>query len=1083
MKEKKRKWLTPLIAALMLLLNIGMMSVFAEENAGDEPVSETAWQDKSFEAYAERMAGMELQKTDNTVQFYNTFVDQKKLTEETTIDSLFDSSQEGYSSEFLLSLNPVQLTESAPVFQGADGDYYAVSAVYQMNEGLDPKDSQPATSFYNYLAEAFTDIQYVGKGVFRIPAERYRYCYGGHYYTDGPEGNIVEVVFGLRIQSLYGYDPETTPVTKEISVTVSEDGEKRSVPGILNMGTGTIEVMLLPDESEKRIEDLSLEAVVNRGESMASVLSVSDDGKTAVFAAGDSHAVGTFDVAVSSKGKASTGLITAPVILTKRAAEKNAVAIRSATTSVVNNITYMDLPEGCVPANLAVGDKFIFQKKNVYVAAVENANDGGNYSGRTGTFNGTNPGTSLHIGSNNIPTHDAQWFCYYNNLSTWSGISGWFKQNSSGYSALNDPTKPDTNTAVENSMRQMTTANMRTRAANNGTSVNLGGEHIFGYVSEKLGSTKDTTGAKTLDLDQNQLIFGCMHAWAYEGSTTPTAVGQAIAAFAGSSEIAQDQYCGNYYPNIALQCTSVTQDGNYTNATFKCCTSILGVGGIYDSNRNNYQCAFSTLYIRFPNATGEITVRKVWDDENNAYSSRPNSVTMTLWSDQDKSGTFKSTGKTVTLTSSDNWAPKKFTDLQVYCTGSSTVKVKYYVVESAVSSYHISYSVNGTTYTTTARPASVNTDGTLYVKNTMRDVPETPYGITTVSKTVKVNGETVTSGDEFLFRIDILYRPETTDGLKKTVIQDYSHFAAIRYYKTGATKPTLAAFTSESIKDSIAFDNTKPVSLYCILKGGDGVSFKIYDKGAKVDITELSASDPDLIAVAKYLGKEGDFSDKYIASLESIISPLQQNADGSFNWGVPAINDRQQNTKALTNLTSSYTVDSDRRSYEFINEMTYDLTVRKTVKGSMASRADSFKITIRLTDAEGNAVNETFNTVNTWLNGNGEAVSEDSTLKFTNGRATVTLRDGSSVTVKGIPSGYKYTITEQDYSTRGYKTTYKNKSGTLTRDREALVTNERGGIVPTGADIHALPILGSMLTSVLLIAGVYLSGRKRRRSS
>ena len=1076
MREKKaiKKWLTPLFAVLMLLLNIGTLSVAAEE-------APEAWGYQSYEAYAEKMAGMELYKTDSTVQFYNTFVDRNKLNEETTIDSLFDSSQEGYSSELLLSLNPVQLTESAPVFKGADGDYYVVSTVYEMNDGLDPRDSQPATSFYNYLAEAFTDIKYVGKGVFRIPAERYQFCFTGHYYTDGPEGNIIEVIFGLRIQSLYGYDSETTPATREIPVSLSVNGEEKTVSGILNMGTGTIELRVFSEEEEKDLHDYSIEAVVNRGESTASILSISEDGKTVLFSAGDSHAIGAFDVAVSSSGTASTGLITEPVIVMKRAVVKGAAEIKAASTSVVNNITYMDLPEGCVPANLAVGDKFIYQKKNIYVAAVENATDGGNYNGRTGTFNGTNPGTSLHIGSNNIPTHNAQWFCYYNNLSTWTGISNWFKQDSSGYSALNDPTKPDTNTAVENSMRQMTTANMRTRAANNGTSVNLGGEHIFGYVSEKLGSTKDTTGKKTLNLDQNQLIFGCMHAWAYEGSTTPTAVGQAIATFAGSSEIAQDQYCGNYYPNIALQCTSVTKDGNYTNATFKCCTSILGVGGIYDSNRNNYQCAFSTLYVRFPNANGEIMVRKVWDDENNAYSSRPNSVTLTLWSDQEKSGTFKSTGKTVTLTSSDNWATKKFTDLQVYCTGSSTTKVKYYVVESSVASYKISYSVNGTTYTTTASGATVNTGGSLYVKNTMRDVPETPYGITTVSKTVKVNGKTVQNDDEFLFRIDILYRPETTDGLKKTVIQDYSHFVAIRYFKTGATKSTLAAFTSDSIKDSIAFDNTKKVSLYCILKGGDSVSFKIYDEGAQVDITELNASDSDLIAVAKYLKKEGDFSDRYIASLYSIISPLQQNSDGSFNWGVPAINDEQKNNKVLTNLTSSYSVDSSRRTYDFTNEMTYDLTVRKSVTGSMGSKADMFKITIRLTDADGNAVNETFNSINAWLDANGEAVSEEGTIKFTNGRATVTLRDGSSVTVKGIPSGYKYTVTEQDYRSKGYQTTYQNKSGTLTGDRAATVTNDRGGIVPTGIWTGSLPILGMILLGIGLLAGIYLIGKGRRR--
>jgi TolB-like protein len=1076
----KKKWLLPLFALLMLLINIGTVGVFAAEEDSGERLSDVVWNDVSYDAYAERMAGMKLYKTDNTVQFYNTFIDESRLTESTTIDSLFDSSQEGYSTELLMSLNPVQLTESAPVYKGEDGAFYVVSSIYEMNEGLDPRDSQPATSFYNYLAEAFTDVKYVGKGVFRIPAERYEYCFNGHYYTDGPEGNLIEVVFGLRIQSLYGYDPETMPATKKILVTVTEDGNKRTVPGTMNMGTGTIEVRLLSPESEKTVGDYSIEAVVNLGESAASVMSVSEDGQAAVFTAGDSHAIGAFDVALSSSGSASTGLITPPVILTNRAMLKGATKLAASSTSVVNNITYMDLPAGCVPANLAVGDKFIYQKKNVYIAAVQNASDPGNYNGRTGTYNGTNPGTNLHIGTNNIPTHDAQWFCYYNNLSNWSAISNWFKQNSSGYSALNDPTKPDTNTAIANSMRQMTTANMNARAQNNGTTSNLGGARIFGYVSEKLGSQKDTTGTKTLNLNQNQLIFGCMHAWAYEGSTTPTAVGQALATFAGTSEIAHDQYCGNYYPNLALQCTSVTKDGNYTNATFKCCTSILGVGGMYDSNRNNYQCAFATLYVRFPNPTGEITVKKVWDDEDNEYYTRPNSVTMTLWSDAD--GTFKSTGKTVTLTSSDNWAAKKFTGLQIYRNGSSTTKVKYYVVETGATGYQISYSVNNTTYNRTASSVTVNDGGTLYVKNTFRDIPDTPYGVTTVSKIVRSNGEIVPSDDEFLFRIDIQYRAETTDGLKRTDIADYSHFVAIRYYKTGQTNSTLAAFTSESIKNSIVFDNSKKVSLYCVLKHGESVEFRIYDKGSKVDITELSASDSDLISVARFLNKTDDFSDRYIASMSSIISKLQRNADGTFTWLVPALNGSKANDKVLMNLTASFTVDADRRSYDFVNDSTYELTVRKVISGSMASRADRFRIRIQLTDSSDNPVNGTFNSVTTWETENGGTESEEGTVTSTNGVITITLRAGSSVTVKGIPAGVKYKVTEDDYSTQGYKTTYQKRSGTITKDTTATVVNERESIVPTGVDIGAMPLLAILFTGLVLMSAVLFLDRRKRRT-
>lgn len=1179
-----------LLMVLMLVPFTGASCVFAQE---DDFIPDLRWNYASYEEYAEAMTGMKLDKTDNKVQLYNTFVDQAKLSGETTIDTLFDSAQEGYSSEMLLTLNPVQLTEEAPVFKGEDGNYYVVSAVYEMNNGLIPKDYQPATSFYNYLAEAFTDVEYVGKGVFRIPAERYEYCFYGHYHTDGPEGNLVEIVFGLRIQSLYGYDPKAMPVKKSVLVTITDDEGKREVPAMINMETGTVEVQVLKDEKEGNLSQYSMEAVVNCGESIMSVLSVSEDGKSALFAAGDSHAIGAIDIAVSKTGTASTGLITEPVIVTPRP-KLMAARLRSTSTSVVNNITYLDLPEGCVPANLAVGDKFIYRKKNVYIAGVQNANDAGDYTGKTGIWNGTSPATNLHIGSNNIPTHDAQWFCYYNNLSNWRLISDWFRQDAAGYSALNDPQKPDTNTAVENSMRQMTTENMNRRAAGNGASVNLGGTRVFGYISEKLGTQTDTTGTKTLDLNQSQLIFGCMHAWAYEGSTTPTDIGQALATFAGTSEIAYDQFCGNYFPNLALQCTSVTQDGDYINATFKCCTSILGVGGVYANNRNNYQCAFSTLYVRYPNATGSVSVKKVWDskgysdlqpssvkvtlysdaaqsgtfrttgktatlsaangwkaefiglqtnctgtdtrvqyyvaedgvsgytiaystdgstwkstasgavvntdgtinvkntletgslmvykvwdDEDNAYYTRLVSVTMTLWSDYEVPGVFKSTGKTVTLKSSDNWAPKSFTDLPVYCKGVST-KARYYVVETAVSGYETSYSKDGETYSVNATVTLVNTGGKLHIKNKLRDIPNTPYGTTTVSKTVTANGKTVSSDDQFLFRADIRYRPETTEGLKWTRIADYSHFAAIRYYRPDSSESTLAKFTSDSVKDGISFDNTKKVSLYFILKGGESISFRIFDKGAKVSITELSAEDPDLIAVASFLGKTGQFSDRYIASMSSKISNLQANANGStFIWLDPINGPAKSNDSILLNLTTDYTVDADKRQFDFVNDRTYDLSVKKVVKGSLGSKSDSFNITLTLRDASGNPLNKTFRTVSAWKKSDGSALKENGTITFTNGKATIALRDGCSVMIHGIPWNVTYSVDEEDYKAKGYVVSYEKQTGNITDNVNVTVTNTRDGIVPTGINLGAAPVVGLILNSILLLGGYFLIKRRR----
>jgi hypothetical protein len=92
-----------------------------------------------------------------------------------------------------------------------------------------------------------------------------------------------------------------------------------------------------------------------------------------------------------------------------------------------------------------------------------------------------------------------------------------------------------------------------------------------------------------------------MHAWANEGSTAPTDVVNSVSAFTERTQKdwAAPNNQGQYTPNIALQCTDVHDGGDgFTYATFKVATSMLQVGGVYQTNRENYQCSFATLRIR-----------------------------------------------------------------------------------------------------------------------------------------------------------------------------------------------------------------------------------------------------------------------------------------------------------------------------------------------------------------------------------------------------------------------------------------------------------------------------------------------------
>ena len=91
------------------------------------------------------------------------------------------------------------------------------------------------------------------------------------------------------------------------------------------------------------------------------------------------------------------------------------------------------------------------------------------------------------------------------------------------------------------------------------------------------------------------------------------------------------------------------------------------------------------------NENGEISVRKVWEDNNDYYEERPESITVTL-----KEGN-EVTNKTLTLSATNNWQGK-FTGLPKFEDGN---EISYSVVESDVDNYETSIEVEATGVTST----------------------------------------------------------------------------------------------------------------------------------------------------------------------------------------------------------------------------------------------------------------------------------------------------------------------------------------------------------------------------------------------
>ena len=568
---------------------------FSDVIDDEEFTADRTWDYASYDAFAESLTGISLQRTEQTMQFYNTYVDSSKVQAGvTTIDGLLDSNADWYSNDYILGLNPEMFKETVPIYHGADGNYYVVSTVPTLN-GVESADYQPATSFYNggVEAQAFTDIEYLGNGVYRIPSSRYQYCFTEQYVSD--MGTLYGISFGLRIQVLYGFTP-----SGEITIAadvVYPDMTERFIPAKLNLLAGIATVRVFNDDYEDSVDNYLVSASINRGASLPDSVGSMNDGKVLQFVVGDANAVGSLDVIIgynaASKYSMAAEVTTAELIGSASGDENINLAAE------MYNGAYLKLDQGSVPKNLAVGDKFIYANTALTITGVTTA-----YDGRGGT----------HIGATEVPTHDAQSFCLYNGKGVEPQISSWFK------------TQLNTNSADPGYMVQMTAANISKRASYNGSSVNLGGNKIFGYRTDGLGAASGTDG-KVLNLEGTNVLLSCMHAWGNESASTPQDIVDAISTFTGRTQkdYAIDEGFGHYHPNVALQCTDVHDggDGNMY-ATFKVVTSMLQVGGVV--HPQNYQCAFATISIVYPSApkNGYLKIHKLsanpeMTDKNSCY--------------------------------------------------------------------------------------------------------------------------------------------------------------------------------------------------------------------------------------------------------------------------------------------------------------------------------------------------------------------------------------------------------------------------------------------------------------------------------
>ena len=158
------------------------------------------------------------------------------------------------------------------------------------------------------------------------------------------------------------------------------------------------------------------------------------------------------------------------------------------------------------------------------------------------------------------------------------------------------------------------------------------------------------------------------------------------------------------------------------------------------------------------------------------------------------------------------------------------------------------------------------------------------------------------------------------------------------------------------------------------------------------------------------------------------------------------------------------------------------LIINKTVEGNMSEKRKEFAFSITLKDANGAVYelsDEEIKDVGVSTKGEGQK-----------GVYTFTLKDGESKEFS-LPYGCKYTISEEDYSSSGYKTYIGEKNEenqkrtteeeTLTQKIEINFLNKKEVIPPTGVETTMTAWL--LMTGVTLLLGAVflLFGIRRKR--
>lgn len=202
-----------------------------------------------------------------------------------------------------------------------------------------------------------------------------------------------------------------------------------------------------------------------------------------------------------------------------------------------------------------------------------------------------------------------------------------------------------------------------------------------------------------------------------------------------------------------------------------------------------------------------------------------------------------------------------------------------------------------------------------------------------------------------------------------------------------------------------------------------------------------------------------------------------------------------------TDVVAADTSPAPDKSSGFVNEITsHEFTFGKEVTGNQGSKDKYFKFTLTINGAQANTTyavdlsaaeaNPTQTAATVY-----DSMTNPTTIT-TGSHGVVTeyfyLKDGQYITIKGLPEGYMYELSElkEDYvSTNGisqttngttaYQDPVVNTTTGVTADIKTGFTNDRTGVIPTGVLLTIAPFaVGIFLFGALIIFFI----AKRRRT-